>query len=366
MRTSQSQGRASRRPRWLPRKPVVHCKDDATNRALIASIPELNEPFRPTPWLFNEHLQLAAVTARRKKADRSYCRSEPVIHADGGYTALVWRGYELPETTPTIVLLPTIAGTPDSMGELVGDLARNTGFRIVLCLRRGHGELPLTTPRINILGSTDDLREQIAHIRDRFPRSSLYAVGSSAGSGLLTRYLGEEGDDAPFEATFSYCPGYDTDQVFDRAHPFYSRYMARKIVRQFIDPHGQKLEHLSTAEKLRAAACLSDFHRNAYELAGYASYEEYTAASNPMRVFESVKKPMMILNAEDDPVCRIENAHPYLDTIARMPNIVLVTTDRGSHCAHYEGWAPRSWAGKLMGSYFLAMERIRLERLRSA
>ena len=29
-------------------------------------------------------------------------------------------------------------------------------------------------------------------------------------------------------------------------------------------------------------------------------------------------------------------------TIARMPNLVLVTTHRGSHCAHYEGWSPRS------------------------
>ena len=217
-------------------------------------------------------------------------------------------------------------------------------------------DLPLTTPRINILGSTDDLREQLAVIRARFPESALYGVGSSAGSGLLTRYLGEEGDASPFVAAFAYCPGYDTDHVFDTAHPFYSRYMTRKLVRQFITPNADKLGHLRTSKELASSERLGEFHRSAYELAGYASYDEYTAATNPMRVFEAVRTPMMILNAEDDPVCRIDNVAPYLDTIARMPNVVLVTTERGSHCAHYEGWAPQSWAARLMGNYFLAMQ----------
>jgi len=341
-----------------PRKPRVHCQETPRNRELIASLAQLREGFRPTPWLFNEHLQLVYLNARRSRSDRSYCRTEPCILADGGHAALVWRGYDLPATTPTIVVLPTITGSPDSMAELVGDLYATTGFRVVLCLRRGHGDLPLTTPRLNILGSTDDLREQLEIIRERFPDSTLYAVGSSAGSGLLVRYLGEEGEAAPFEAAFSYCPGYNTDEVFDTAHPFYSRYMTRKLVRQFITPNEDKLGHLRTAKKLKSAALLGEFHRSMYELAGYETYEEYTAASNPMRVFESVRTPMMILNAEDDPVCRIENAEPYLETITRMSNVILVTTERGSHCAHYEGWSAQSWAGRLIGNYFLAMRAL--------
>ena len=244
------------------------------------------------------------------------------------------------------------------MAELVDDLHSATGFRVVLCLRRGHGDLPLTTPRLNIFGSTDDLREQLACIRGRFPDSALYGVGSSAGSGLLVRYLGEEGEAAAFEAAFAYCPGYDTDKVFEKTHPFYSRYMTRSLVRQFITRHQDKLAHLKTATKLRAAESLSEFHRSMYELAGYESYDEYDAATNPMRVFESMRTPIMILNAEDDPVCRIENVEPYLEAIARMPDTILVTTERGSHCAHYQGWAPQSWAGRLMASYFLSIRGI--------
>ncbi len=336
--------------------PRVYCHDNNDNQQVVAALRQLHEDFRPTPWLFNAHLQLILHNSRKGRGDASYDRFEPLVMADGGHTALVWRGYALAANTPTIVVLHTLAGSPASMAELVDDLHAVTGWRIVLCLRRGHAGLPFTVPRLNILGSTDDLREQMKIIRQQFPDSPLYGVGSSAGSGLLVRYLGEEGSASPFHATFAYCPGYNTDEAFDKAHPFYSRVMVRKLVRQFIRPHAQKLAHMATTRHLARAGNLADFYRNMYELAGYGSYEDYSAASNPMRVFNAITTPLMILNAEDDPVCRIANVEPYLDAMQKMPNVILVTTAEGSHCAHYEGWTPRSWAGRLIGNYFQVMQ----------
>lgn len=336
------------------RRPQVHCQDNARNRALVAALPLLQAPFRPTPWLFNAHAQLLFHSLRKAQPSAApvYDHQERLTMADGGHTALAWRGHGLAADVPTIVLLHTITGSPASMAELVLDLHATTGWRVVLCLRRGHADLPLATPRLSILGCTDDLRAQLAVIRERFPASPLYAVGTSAGSGLLARYLGEEGVAAPFRAAFAYCPGYNTDDGFDKAHPFYSRLMARKLVRQFITPHRETLAHLPTAARLQEARDLADFHRHMYELAGYARYEDYAAASNPMRVFHAIRTPLMILNAEDDPVCRIGNVAPYLDSLQRMPEVVLVTTAEGSHCAHYEGWTARSWSARLMGDYF--------------
>jgi predicted alpha/beta-fold hydrolase len=219
-------------------------------------------------------------------------------------------------------------------------------------------DLPLPVPKLNILGCTQDLREQLEVVRSRFPQSVLYGVGSSAGSGLLVRYLGEEGDRALFRAAFAYCPGYNTDDAFTRAHPFYSRLMAKKLAKQFIRPHAPRLGHLQTLRRLSSARDLAEFHDAIYELAGYDSLAAYTAASNPMRVFSGITVPVMILNSEDDPVCRIENIEPYRQAMAAMPNVILVTTAQGSHCAHYEGWSPRSWAARLMGEYFQAVAAV--------
>ncbi|MEL0028106.1 MAG: alpha/beta hydrolase, partial [Perlucidibaca sp.] len=130
---------------------------------------------------------------------------------------------------------------------------------------------------------------------------------------------------------FAYCPGYDTDGGFDRVRPFYSRMMAKKLVRQFITPNQDVIAHLPTSAVLAAAADLGDFHRNLYELAGHDSYEAYDRASNPMHVFTRIRAPLMVLNAEDDPVCRIENVAPWLEAMQAMPNVMLVTTAQGSH-----------------------------------
>lgn len=344
-------------PRARLKKPRLYFHNNPTNHRVVSALTQLHEDFRPTPWLFNAHLQLILHNARKGRGAASYDHSERLVMADGGCTALVWRGHALPATTPTIVILHTLAGSPESMAELVEDLHAVTGWRIVLCLRRGHAGLPFDIPRMNILGSTDDLREQLAVIRQRFPESPLYGVGSSAGSGLLVRYLGEEGDASPFRASFAYCPGYNTDEAFDKAHPFYSRVMVRKLIRQFIRPHAHKLASMATARDLERAGNLADFHRHMFELAGYGSYDDYSAASNPMRVFSTITTPLMILNAEDDPVCRIGNVEPYLDAMQKMPNVILVTTAQGSHCAHYEGWVPRSWSGRLIGNYFRVMQQ---------
>ncbi|HET8730452.1 MAG TPA: alpha/beta fold hydrolase [Moraxellaceae bacterium] len=356
--TSQDTTTAGPYPRGGHR-PQLHWHDNARNRHIVAALPQLHDAFRPTPWLFNAHAQLIFHGLRKKgQSQPLYDRHDRLTMRDGGQTALAWCGYELPAETPTIVVLHTLTGSPQSMAELVQDLRRETGWRIVVCLRRGHAGLPLPVPRLNILGCTDDLREQLQHIRTHFPASPLYAVGSSAGSGLLARFLGEEGETSPFRAAFAYCPGYNTDDGFDKAHPFYSRIMAKKLVRKFITPHLESLVHLANTARLQAADNLGDFHREMYELAGYSTYEEYAAASNPMRVFAAIRTPLMILNAEDDPVCRIDNVVPYLDTMRQMPDIILVTTATGSHCAHYEGWSAQSWSGRLMARYFTAMHHL--------
>ena len=340
------------------RRPQVICHDNPGNRQIVGALPQLHEDYTPTPWLFNEHAQLIFHSmrkggqARRKQGTSLYDHHERLTMRDGGLTALYWCGHDLPPDVPTIVVLHTITGSPDSMAELVRDLRMATWWRMVLCLRRGHADLPLTTPRMNLFGSTDDLREQLEVIRARFPHSPLYAVGSSAGSGLLVRYLGEEGEAAPFRASFAYCPGYDINIGFDVVHPWYSRMMAKKLVRQFITRNEAELSHLATMPRLQVADNLTTLNQTCYELAGFSDYESYDRASNPMHVFADIKKPIMVLNAEDDPVCRIENAAPWLNTMLEMPNVILVTTAEGSHCAHYERWGARSWSARLMATYF--------------
>lgn len=336
--------------------PTLYFNPQGEARQMLDVLPQLKQKYRPTPWLSNTHLHLMYFDLIKKKTIQlKYDVIEQLHMPDGGVTGIAWYGLDLPADTPTIILMHTLTGTPESMSELVRDLHQHTGWRVALCLRRGHANLPMPIPKFSIFGSTDDLREQIHHIQTKFPDSSLYAVGSSAGTGLLVRYLGEEGAQTPIKAAFALCPGYDTEHGFKNVHPFYSKVMTKKLFKAFIYPYTTTWEKTASLSQVLATTSLLEFQYQCFELAGYSSFEDYNQATNPILVFENVKIPLMILNAEDDPVCHIQNFAPYKETLLQMSNIMVVTTKKGSHCGFYEGVNhTHSWSARLISDYLVA------------
>ncbi len=81
-------------------------------------------------------------------------------------------------------------------------------------------------------------------------------------------------------------------------------------------------------KKVLATTSLEEFEKEYFEMAGFEDYQSYCQAINPIYVFENVKIPLMILNAEDDPVCSIKNLEPYKETIQQMSNIAVITTKK--------------------------------------
>ena len=334
-------------------QPKTYYDPQGEMRQVLENLPQLQQKYRPTPWLSNAHIHLLYFDIIKKKTIKlEYDRIDQLTMQDGGITAIAWYGYDLPAEVPTIVVMHTITGTPASMRELVKDLHEYTGWRIALCLRRGHAGLPMPVPQISLFGSTSDLKEQLEYIQTIFPKSDLYAVGSSAGTGLLVRYLGEQGIDTPFKAAFAMCPGYDTEIGFKNVHPFYSKLMTKKLFKYFIYPYQETWKQIPSVANVMKAKTLAEFEKEYFELAGFQDYESYCEAINPIYVFENVKIPLMILNSEDDPVCSIKNFEPFKQRIQQMENIVVVTTKKGSHCGFYENINVKSWASRLMADFF--------------
>lgn len=335
-------------------QPKIYAKEQGSFTHLLQSLPQLKRKYRPTPWLANTHLHIVYFDFfKQKKIQLKYDLIEQLEMEDGGITAIAWFGLDLAEDVPTIVLLHTLTGSPESMAEVVQDLNHYTGWRIALCIRRGHANLPMKVAKINLFGSTDDLKEQIAYIQTKFPQSDLYAVGSSAGTGLLVRYLGEVGSETPIRAAFALCPGYNTETGFANIHPIYSKIMLKNIFARFITPYTDVWQDLASLPQIMSAKNLAEFEKLYYEMAGFSDYQSYSQMTNPIYVFQQIRTPLLILNAEDDPVCHIKNFEPYKQVIAQMSNIAVITTRKGSHCGFYEGGREtKSWAHQLMADFF--------------
>ena len=76
-----------------------------------------------------------------------------------------------------------------------------------------------------------------------------------------------------------------------------------------------------------------------------------------MRVVKHIQNPCLFINAEDDPLCVLENVYEGLTLfkeIAGVSGAIIVTTKTGSHCSFLHGmpWTMDAWTERTAGEFF--------------
>ena len=331
---------------------------------VISRCGSLRTGYKPHVSVRNGHLQnLLYLVNERRTPSVSWDLEERLVMADGGTVSVQWLGLAGAQVdSPVVLVLHTLCGSADALARQIRSLHDGLGgltgrsWIIAACNRRGHGDLELTAPVVNTMGSTSDLRMQIAAISARRPDAALYGVGVSAGSGLLVRYLGEERESSRLRAGVALCPAYDLRDAFDYADPLYDRYLTRKSVQFFLERNQAVLAEVDGYRECTRASTLSEFHRLLYPLAGYPSLEDYFRNSNPMEVADDVTIPMLIVNAADDPVCSARNVYANLGRLRRLGRVTLALTRYGGHCGFFDtAFSSGSWVDRLTAEYLAAV-----------
>ena len=338
----------------------VSGRDRDWHDTVLASCSSLRDGFQPSRWLRNSHVQNVLTVVRGDYARAlTWDLDEQLTMADGGTVSIQWLGLDAAPETPVLVVLHTITGSGDGLRRAISAIRARLGWVVAACNRRGHAGLELTAPQINTMGSTDDLREQLAAIESRRRGAHLYGLGVSAGSGLLVRYLGEERERARLRAAVALCPAYDLRDAFRYAQRTYDRYLTRKMVEFFLRRNEARLGHIDGYDECAAATTMADFHDRLFPLAGYDSREAYYLGSNPMEVARDVTTPVLVINAADDPVCVERNVHRHLSAMQELPRMTLAVTRRGGHCGFFEGLGSvESWADRATAEYLGATHRL--------
>lgn len=314
-------------------------------RTIVTACPDLSIPrYVPTPWAANRWLNIALLLLKQK-VDK-YWRGdlftrEILTMTDGGTVSIDFIDDDsLPDTAPIVIFLHTVTGSSRDTSHFVR-YARTRGWRGCVFNRRGHGGLGLTSPRFNCMGDAGDTKEQVEFVTRKFPTCSYLAmVGISAGSGLVITYLGKEGDNTPVQAACSLCPAYDITQAFTQLaniHPLVDKHLLSAVKNHFVT---RNLEILSKESKAAVERCyqarnIHEFLTAHHPFAGYGSVEEYFASNNPMEWVETIARPLMLVNSEDDMVCLPHNIQE--DVIRRLGGALLLRTSHGSHIAFNEG-----------------------------
>ncbi|KAF8521575.1 AB-hydrolase YheT [Hysterangium stoloniferum] len=370
-------------------QPVLHAsrsvasvavKDTSSKMTLrdfiVSKCPGILKTFKPPWWLFNGHLQTIYVAfGDFSKIDNVTYKRELLAVPDGGTLGLDFTGptdqEELDPETPILVVLHGLSGgsyeayvrsivatacAPKDKGGL--------GFRGVVVNFRGCAGVELTSAQLYSAGYTDDLRRALFYLSLKFPQAKMVGLGFSLGANVLTRYLGEEGENSKLISGCALaCPwdlqknSYNLENRWLHRN-LYSKTMGenlRRLALSHIDPllRNAPAEFLSNIEamKRQKSPCLIEVDETLTRFVGGSSppfplpsASAYYDWASSHKHIASIRVPFLAISSLDDPIVK--------DVPLPVPDeanyTVIVTTQGGGHLG---------WFQEQKKSGFLGVER---------
>jgi predicted alpha/beta-fold hydrolase len=244
---------------------------------------------------------------------------------------------------PTIVVCHGLEGSSRAgyvRGVLRGAMRRGLGA-VALNFRGCSGE-PNRLARFYHSGETGDLRHAIERLVGERPGRPLGLCGFSLGGNVVTKYLGELGDAVPAEVRAAAvvsvpfdlagcCLALDGPGV--PAWIYRERFL-RQLRRKAL-LKATKFTHIDAA-RARAARTLRDFDDAVTApLHGFRDAAEYYARSSSAQFLSGVRRPLLVVQAEDDPF--VPPSTLPRAALAANPNITLELSSTGGHVGFVHG-----------------------------
>jgi uncharacterized protein len=242
---------------------------------------------------------------------------------------------------PTILLLHGLEGS--SLAHYIcgiSDKAWASGWNVVRLNQRNCGDTEHLSRGLYHSGLTHDplfvLRELIEV--DRLP--ALAIAGYSLGGNLTLKLAGELGDAAPLElkAVCAVSPTMDlavcVEALERRANLLYEWNFVRNLktrMKRKVAAWPDAFD-LSSLGKVRTVRQFDEAFTAPHH--GFRDAADYYYRASAMRVIDRIRVPALILTAEDDPF--VPTAPFREPAVATNPNITVVITPSGGHCAYVE------------------------------
>lgn len=330
----------------------IHSKDSSLTKHLIQRRGLLRQPFYPPFILRSGYLQ-TLVGLLFKPLDDFQFRREYLQMADKGVVALDWfipSVDKYKRSSPILLIFPQLTGDALSVGSLC-KLGASKGMRSVVFNRRGHCSSFLFSANLTSFGDTRDTRKVVEYINTKFPHAKIIGVGIGRGCATLFSYLGEFGSSSLIKASVNISPSYDSDEIFCQHIPkFYELYTLLHLKLFLLRNWKVFCRVLDLKSVLLQTWTLRDFEYHVYcKIYGIETFEAFSQRFDPMRDVDDIAMPVLCINSLDDPVSIKENI-PF-DLFQYYPNLLLVTSEFGGHCAFYENVHGDSWAFKIAVNY---------------
>jgi uncharacterized protein len=320
--------------------------------------------YAPAPWLPGAHAMTVFASVARPWP-RPPARRDRWELPDGDFLDVDRYGAPIPGS-PRLVILHGLEGSsraPYVRGLAV--MALRAGLAPIAVNFRGcSGELN-RLPRFYHSGETGDLAHVIARLAATEPGRPILLSGFSLGGNVVTKYLGERGDDLPPEVM----GGAVISVPFDLARSaaaldgpgfwnlvyrerFLRRLRAKALAKAARFPGAFDADAVRRAATFQAydAAVTAPLH-------GFPSAEAYWTTQSSGRFVAGVRRPLLAVAALDDPL--VPGDTVPVEAARANPAVTLVATHAGGHVGFVSGWPfwPSYWAEARAAAFLAELAR---------
>jgi predicted alpha/beta-fold hydrolase len=222
---------------------------------------------------------------------------------------------------------------------------------------RNCGESDALTPTLYHSGLSGDVGAVVDYYTKRFALERVALVGYSMGGNLVLKLAGEWGNRAPLCSVAAVCPAVDlaasSRALHEPVNRLYEWHFLRRLMRRY-RRKASLFPAIYQEHGLGRIRSLRDFDdRIVARYCGFNDADDYYYRAAGARVVDQIAVPTLILLALDDPFIRLTPETRV--KILANPNISLVETAHGGHCAYLgtESGDNIHWAESIIVRYLL-------------
>ena len=335
--------------------PKLIFNEDGEIAKIITKMATVKKPYKPTPWLFNKHLQtIYSLKLRGKKSYKP--KKEDVFFKDGGQVTIEYFVKDnLSLEAPICYILHTFGGSSrESCTNFMANYFMKNDYRVVICSSRGCNGSKITSKRLFNAYQTDDLDAIISHVNQKYPNAvKRFVIGFSMGSILATQY-GVDCNEKIIDGIICISHVLESKKCVLSLEKPLNNILYHKPIMKNLRRIIQKNPFYTEEEKKKVIE-MNNFEGYNYLLAckiiGLNSTDEYYKLTNLRPKISKIKVPSLFIYSEDDPFS-CPDWIPF-EEIKKSKYVAFLVTKEGGHTGFCQGWKNEvSYAEKVSLDFF--------------
>ncbi|MGV3346692.1 hydrolase [Enterobacteriaceae bacterium LUAb1] len=309
----------------------------------------VSDPFVPLRGLSNPHLQtLLPRLLRRRVHIRPYWQRLDL--PDGDFVDLAWsEDPSLAAHKPRIVLFHGLEGSVNSpYAHGLMQACQEKGWLVVVMHFRGCSGEPNRMKRIYHSGETEDASYFLHWLQTSWGKVPTAAVGVSLGGNMLACLMGQQGNECLLDAGVIISAPLLLEPCSKRIEYGFSRFYQRYLLSRLKQNAARKLKafpgtlpvNLTQLKKMKKIRQFDD--AITARTHGFTDASDYYRRCSAMPFLTGVRKPMLIIHAQDDPFMS-DDVIPDLSTLPA--SITYQLSQYGGHVGFVGGTLrqPKMW-----------------------